>query len=118
MALDIGRVSSTPDENALPTPIDIHISITGHGVDDDFNPAPVDTTFDANTTAIVYTLNGDTHRASFALLGGISDSIMYDLLKQFHKVAPEALRKAITGYLVLQTLKYKPDDETNDEEEE
>lgn len=109
---------NAPYENALPTPIDIHISITGHGVDDDFNPAPVDNTFDANTTAIVYTLNGDTHRANFALLGGISDSIMYDLLKQFHKVAPEALRKAIAVYLFSQTLKYKPDDETNDEEEE
>ena len=115
MALDLGRVSSTPDENALPTPIDIHISITGHGVDDDFNPVPVDTTFDANTTAIVYTLNGDTHNAGFALLGGISDAILYDLLKQFHKVAPEALRKAITGYLVLQTLKYKLDDEEEEE---
>lgn len=109
---------NTPDENALPTPIDIHISITGHGVDDDFNPAPVDTTFDANTTAIVYTLNGDTHRAGFALFGGISDSILYDLLKQFHKLAPGAFRKAITWYLVSQTLKCKPDDETNDEEEE
>lgn len=109
---------NTPDENTLPTPIDIHISITGHGVDDDFNPVPVDKTFNANTTAIVYTLNGDTHRVGFAILGGISDSILYDLLKQFHKVAPEQLRKAITGYLVLQTLKYKPDDETNDEEEE
>lgn len=118
MALDIGRVSSTPDENALPTPIDIHISITGHAVDDDFNTVPVDKTFNANTTAIVYTLNGDTHSAGFALLGGISGSIMYDLLKQFHNVAPEAFRKAITGYLVSQTLKYKPDDETNDEEEE
>lgn len=41
MALDLNRVSSTPDENTLPTPIDIHISITGHGVDDDFNPVPV-----------------------------------------------------------------------------
>lgn len=108
---------STPDENTLPTPIDIHISITGHGVDDDFNPVTVDTTFDANTTAIVYTLNGDTHRAGFALLGGISDSILYDLLKQFLKVAPGALRKAITCYLVSQTLKCKLDDETNDEEE-
>lgn len=109
---------NTPYENALPTPIDIHISITGHGADDDFNPVPVDTTFNANTTAIVYTLNGDTHNVGFAILGGISVSILYDLLKQFHKVAPGALRKAITGYLVSQTLKYKPDDETNDEEEE
>lgn len=109
---------NTPDENALPTPIDIHISITGHGVDDDFNPVPVDKTFNANTTAIVYTLNGDTHNAGFALLGGISDSILYDMFKQFHKLVPEAFRKAITGYLVSQTLKYKPDDETNDEEEE
>lgn len=109
---------NTPDENALPTPIDIHISITGHGVDDGFNPVLVDKTFNANTTAIVYTLNGDTHSAGFALLGGISGSIMYDLLKQFHDVAPKQLRKAITCYLVSQTLKCKPDDETNDEEEE
>lgn len=109
---------NTPDENALPTPIDIHISITGHGVDDDFNPVPVDKTFNANTTAIVYTLNGDTHNAGFALLGGISDSILYDMFKQFHKVAPGAFCKAITCYLVSQTLKCKPDDETNDEEEE
>lgn len=109
---------NTPSEKALPTPIDIHISITGHGVDDDFNPVPVDTTFDANTTAIVYTLNGDTDRVGFALLGGISDSIMYDLLKRFHKVVPGALRKAITRYLVSQTLKYKLDDETNNDEEE
>ena len=109
---------NTPDENTLPTPIDIHISITGHGVDDDFNPAPVDETFNANTTAIVYTLNGDTHRVDFALLGGISNSIMYDLLKHLHKAAPGAIRNALTGYLVSQTLKYKPDDETNDEEEE
>lgn len=108
---------NTPYENALPTNIDIHISITGHDVDDDFNPTPVEATFDANTTAIVYTLNGDTRRVSFAILGGISDSILYDLLKQFHEVAPEQLRKAITSYLVLQTLKYKLDDETNDEEE-
>lgn len=107
-----------PDENTLPTPIDIHISITGHGVDDDFNPDPVDETFNANTTAIVYTLNGDTHNASFALVGGVSGSIMYNLIKQLHKAAPGALRKAITGYLVIQTLKCKPDDETNDEEEE
>lgn len=109
---------NTPYEKSLPTPIDIHISITGHGVDDDFNTIPVDTTLNANTTAIVYTLNGDTHNAGFALLGGVSGSIMYDLLKQLHKVAPDALREAITGYLVIQTLKYKPDDETNDEEEE
>lgn len=109
---------NTPDENTLPTPIDIHISITGHGVDDDFNPVPVDTTFDANTTAIVYTLNGDTHNAGFALLGGISDAILYDLLKQFHKVAPGSLRKALTSYLVMQTLKCKLDDETNDEKED
>lgn len=109
---------NTPDENTLPTPIDIHISITGHGVDDDFNPAPVDTTLNANTTAIVYTLNGDTHNAGFALLGGVSGSIMYSLIKQLHKVAPDALREAITGYLVLHTLKYKLDDEPNDEEEE
>lgn len=109
---------NTPDENTLPTPIDIHISITGHGVDDDFNPAPVDTTLNANTTAIVYTLNGDTHNAGFALIGGVSASIMYDLIKQLHKVAPDALREAITGYLVLHTLKYKLDDEPNDEEEE
>lgn len=107
---------NTPSEKAMPTPIDIHISITGHGVDDDFNPVPVDTTLNANTTAICYTLNGDTHHTNFALLGGISDSIMYDLLKQFHKVAPRALRNAC--YLVSQTLKYKPDDETNDEEED
>lgn len=92
---------NTPYENALPTPIDIHISITGHGVDDDFNPVTVDTTLNANTTAICYTLNGDTHRVSFAILGAISDSILYDLLKQFHEVAPGALRKAITGYLVM-----------------
>ena len=118
MALDIGRVSSTPDENALPTPIDIHISITGHGVDDDFNPVPVDTTFDANTAAIVYTLNGDTHRVCFALLGGISGSILYNLIEQLHKAAPDALREALTRYLLMQTLKCKPDDETNDEEEE
>lgn len=109
---------NTPDENTLPTPIDIHISITGHGVDDDFNPVPVDKTFNANTTAIVYTLNGDTRSAGFALLGGVSGSIMYDLIKQLHKVAPDALREAITGYLVMHTLKRKPDDETNDEEEE
>ena len=102
---------NTPDENTLPTPIDIHISITGHGVDDDFNPVPVGKTFNANTTAIVYTLNGDTHNAGFALLGGISDSILYDMFKQFHKVVPGAFRKAITGYLVSQMLKYKPDDE-------
>ena len=106
---------NTPYENALPTPIDIHISITGHGVDDDFNPAPVDTTLNANTTAIVYTLNGDTHNAGFALLGGVSGSIMYNLIKQLHKVAPDALREAITGYLVLHTLKYKLDDEEEDE---
>ena len=109
---------NTPDENALPTPIDIHISITGHGVDDDLNPTNVDTTLNANTTAICYTLNGDTHNAGFTFLGAVSGSIMYDLIKQLHKVAPDALREAITGYLVLQTLKYKPDDETNDEEEE
>ena len=109
---------NTPYENALPTPIDIHINITGHSVDDDFNPVPVDTTLNANTTAICYTLNGDTHDSSFALLGGISGSIMYDLIKQLHKVAPDALREAITVYLVLQKLKYKPDDETNDEEED
>lgn len=109
---------NTPSENALPTPIDIHISITGHGVDDDFNPAPVDETFNANTTAIVYTLNGETHRVGFALLGGISGSILYDLLDQLHKVAPDAIREAITGYLLMQTLKCKSDDETNDEEEE
>lgn len=109
---------NTPDENTLPTPIDIHISITGHGVDDDFNPVPVDKTFNANTTAIVYTLNGDTHNAGFALLGGISGSILYGMIKQLHKIAPDALREALTGYLVMQTLKYKPDDETNDEEEE
>ena len=109
---------NTPSEKALPTPIDIHISITGHGVDDDFNSIPVDTTLNANTTAIVYTLNGDTHNAGFALLGGVSGSILYDLLKQFHKVAPDALREALTGYLVLQTLKYKLDDETNDEKED
>ena len=102
---------NTPDENALPTPIDIHINITGHGVDDDFNPVTVDTTLNANTTAICYTLNGDTHNAGFALLGGISDSILYDMFKQFHKVVPGAFRKAITGYLVSQMLKYKPDDE-------
>ena len=106
---------NTPDENTLPTPIDIHISITGHGVDDDFNPVPVDTTLNANTTAIVYTLNGDTHNAGFALLGGISDSILYDMFKQFHKVVPGAFRKAITGYLVSQTLKYKLDDEEEEE---
>ena len=109
---------NTPYENALPTPIDIHISITGHGIDDDFNPVPVDKTFNANTTAIVYTFNGDTHNGGFALLGGLSDFILYDLLKQFHKATPGALRKAITCYLVSQTLKYKPDDETDDEEEE
>lgn len=109
---------NTPDENTLPTPIDIHISITGHGVDDDFNPVPVDKTFNANTTAIVYTLNGDTHNVGFALLGGISDSILYDMFKQFHKVVPGAFRKAITGYLVSQMLKYKLDDEPNVEEEE
>lgn len=109
---------NTPNENTLPTPIDIHISITGHGVDDDFNPVPVDETFNANTTAIVYTLNGDTHNVGFALLGGISDSILYDMFKQFHKVVPGAFRKAITGYLVKQTLKHELDDETNDEEEE
>lgn len=102
---------NTPDENTLPTPIDIHISITGHGVDDDFNPTNVDTTLNANTTAIVYTLNGDTHNVGFALLGGISDSILYDMFKQFHKVVPGAFRKAITGYLVSQMLKYKLDDE-------
>lgn len=102
---------NTPDENTLPTPIDIHISITGHGVDDDFNPVPVDKTFNANTTAIVYTLNGDTHDAGFALLGGISDSILYDMFKQFHKVVPGAFRKAITSYLISQTLINKPDDE-------
>lgn len=106
---------NTPDENTLPAPIDIHISITGHGVDDDFNPVPVDTTLNANTTAIVYTLNGDTGRVGFALLGGISGSILYDLLKQFHNVAPGALREAITGYLVKQTLKCKPDDEEEEE---
>ena len=109
---------NTPYENALPTPIDIHINITGHALDDDFNPVPVDTTLNANTTAICYTLNGDTHNASFALLGVVSGSIMYDLIKQLHKVAPDALREAITDYLVIQTLKYKPDDETDDEEEE
>lgn len=118
MAPDIGRVSSTPDEKALPTPIDIHISITGNGVDDDFNPVHVDTTFDANTTAICYTLNGDTRKVGFTILGGVSGSILYSLIKQLHKVAPDALREAITGYLVMQTLKYKLDDETNDEEEE
>lgn len=106
---------NTPDENTLPTPIDIHISITGHGVDDDFNPAPVDETFNANTTAIVYTLNGDTHNVGFALLGGISGSILYDLIKQLHKLAPDALREAITGYLVKQTLKCKLDDEEEEE---
>ena len=106
---------NTPSENALPTPIDIHISITGHGVDDDFNPVPVDKTFNANTTAIVYTLNGDTHNAGFALLGGISDSILYNMFKQFHKVVPGLFRKAITGYLVSQTLKYKLDDEEEEE---
>lgn len=105
---------NTPDENTLPTPIDIHISITGHGVDDDFNPVPIDKTFNANTTAIVYTLNGDTHNAGFALLGGISDSILYDMFKQFHKVVPGAFRKAITGYLISQ-IKYKPDDEEEEE---
>lgn len=109
---------NTPDENTLPTPIDIHISITGHGLDDDFNPVPVDKTFNANTTAIVYTLNGDTHNTCFALLGGISGSILYGMIKQLHKIAPDALREALTGYLVMHTLKYKPDDETNDEEEE
>ena len=109
---------NTPSEKSMPTPIDIHINITGHGVDDDFNPVPVDTTLNANTTAICYTLNGDTHNADFAFLGGVSGSIMYDLIKQLHKVAPDALREAITGYLVIQTLKYKHDDETNDEEEE
>lgn len=118
MALDLGRVSSTPDENALPTPIDIHISITGHGIDDDFNPVPVDTTLNANTTAIVYTLSGDTHNAGFALFGGVSGSILYDMIKQLHKVAPDALREALTGYLVLQTLNSKLDDETNDEKED
>lgn len=106
---------NTPDENTLPTPIDIHINITGHGVDDDFNPVPVDTTLNANTTAIVYTLNGDTHNAGFALLGGISGSILYVLIKQLHKVAPDALREALTGYLVMQTLKYKLDDEEEEE---
>lgn len=106
---------NTPDENTLPTPIDIHISITGHGIDDDFNPAPVDETFNANTTAIVYTLNGDTHNAGFALLGGISGSILYDLIKQLHKLAPDALREALTGYLVMQTLKCKLDDEEEEE---
>ena len=106
---------NTPDEKALPTPIDIHINITGHGVDDDFNPVLVDTTLNANTTAICYTLNGDTHNAGFALLGGVSGSIMYDLIKQLHKVAPDALREAITGYLVIQTLKFKLDDEEEEE---
>lgn len=95
---------NTPSEKALPTPIDIHISITGHGVDDDFNPVPVDTTFDANTTAIVYTFNGDTHNAGFALLGGISGSILYDLLKQLHKAAPEAFREALAVHLLSKTL--------------
>lgn len=109
---------NTPSEKALPTPIDIHISITGHCVDDDFNPIPVDETFTATTSAIVYTLNGDTHKVGFALLGGVSGSILYDLLKQFHKVAPDALHEALTRYLVMQTLKYKLDDETNDEKED
>lgn len=116
MALDLGRVSSTPDENALPTPIDIHISITGHGVDDDFNPVPVDTTFNANTTAIVYTLSGDTHNAGFALLGGVSGSILYDLLKQLHKTAPDALQEALTGFLILHLLGPDSDDKSNEEE--
>ena len=106
---------NTPDENTLPTPIDIHISITGHGVDDDFNPVSVDTTLNANTTAICYTLNGDTHNVGFALLGCISGSILYDLIKQLHKAAPDALREAITDYLVMQTLKYKLDDEEEEE---
>ena len=106
---------NTPSEKALPTPIDIHINITGHGVDDDFNPVPVDTTLNANTTAIVYTLNGDTGRVGFAFLGSVSGSIMYDLIKQLHKLAPDALREAITGYLVMQTLKYKLDDEEEEE---
>lgn len=107
---------NTPSEKALPTPIDIRINITGHGVDDDFNPVPVDKTFNANTTAIVYTFSGDTRNAGFALLGGISGSILYDLLKQFHKVAPEAFREALAIHLLSSTLRPDHNDKSNEEE--
>lgn len=116
MALALGRVSSTPDENALPAPIDIGIHITGHCVDDDFNPLPVDETFTATTSAIVYTLNGDTGKSGFGLLGGVSGSILYDLLKQLQKSAPDALQEALTGFLILRLLGPDSDDKSNEEE--
>lgn len=107
---------NTPSENALPAPIDIGIHITGHCVDDDFNPLPVDETFTATTSAIVYTLNGDTHNAGFALLGGVSGSILYDLLNQLHKTAPDALQEALTGFLILHLLGPDSDDKSSKED--
>ncbi len=110
-------VNPPGEENTLPAPIDIGIHITGHCVDDDFNPLPVDETLTATTSAIVYTLEGDTHRAGFALLGGVSRSILYDFFKQLQKSAPEAFQEALTGFLILKAFKPESDDKPNNEEE-
>lgn len=109
---------NTPGEgNVLPAPIDIGIHITGHCVDDNFNPLPVDETLTATTSAIVYTLEGDTHRAGFALLGVVSRSILHDFFKQLQKSEPEAFREAITGFILLHLLGPDSGDKSNNEEE-
>ena len=110
-------VNTPGEENTLPAPIDVSIHISGHCVDDDFNPLPVDETLTATTSAIVYTLEGDTHRAGFALLGGVSRSILHDFFKQLQYSAPVAFREALTGFILLHLLGPDSGDKSNNEEE-